>query len=125
MHLDYLLETSLILRNISNISKVVFEKDITENLDIEFVNSEFLARTQFENGKAVKVEINDKLRDVRLKKILFKTILHEFAHIFAEKKFGYSGHGDNYIHACRILGVPFYDKIYLTEDENKILKGDM
>ncbi|MGL5752427.1 MAG: hypothetical protein ACRCXT_17965 [Paraclostridium sp.] len=123
MPLDYLLESSLILKNISNISNVILEKDITKELEIDFVNGEFLARTQFDENKAIKMEINNNLRDVRLKNLFFKTILHELAHIVAESKYGYSEHGEMYVHTCRLLGVPFYDKIYVTDEENKILFG--
>ncbi|MGL5189714.1 MAG: hypothetical protein ACRC7S_08680, partial [Cetobacterium sp.] len=95
-----------------------------KELEIDFVNGEFLARTQFdENNKAIKMEINNNLRDVRLKNLFFKTILHELAHIVAESKYGYSGHGEMYIHTCRLLGVPFYDKIYVNDEERKILFG--
>lgn len=121
---DYLLTTDMAITNVANISNIILGEDITETIGIEFVDGKFLARTQFdENNKAIKMEINNNLRDKRLKKLFFKTILHELAHIVCESKYGYSNHGENYIHTCRLLGIPFYDKIYVNDDERKILFG--
>lgn len=119
-----LINTDMAITNVANMSNIVLGEDITKEIEISFVDGEFLARTQFdENNKAIKMEINNNLRDKRLKKLFFKTILHELAHIVAESKYGYSEHGEMYIHTCRLLGIPFYDKIYVTDEERKILFG--
>lgn len=116
--LDYL-SFDLVLRTIDSIALTIIDKRIVDKVEIRIVdNVDFLARTAFdENGMAKIMEINKKITKVKLKKLFFKVILHELAHIVAEKKYGYSGHGEKYEHTCRLLGIPCNKKIILSEDE--------
>lgn len=123
--LDYL-SFDLVLRTINSISLMIIDKKIVDKIDIKIVeNVDFLARTGFdENGTAKIMEINKKITKVKLKKIFFKVILHELAHIIAEKKYGYSGHGEKYEHTCRLLGIPCNKKITLSKEEMEEMNYD-
>lgn len=118
------LSFDLVLSIIDSVSLFVLDKKITNKINIVLVdNVDFLARTGFnENSKAIAMEINRKITKINLKKVFVKVILHEIAHIVAESKYGYSGHGEKYKHTCMLLGIPYYEKIKLTKEEMEDIK---
>lgn len=126
MTLEYMRKIDTISNLIKDLSNLKFHEDLVKDMKIELVdNVEFLARTGFnEKGKAIAMEINRKITKVNLKKVFIKVLLHEIAHIVAESKYVYSGHGEKYKHTCMLLGIPYYEKIKLTKEEMEEFKND-
>ena len=106
----------------------IFQMDVLQNTNIEF--GKFSKENIFggvgyddDNHNPILLRINEKLIHPKLKNLFKRVVLHELAHIITERHFPNSNHNDKFKQCCDFFEIEFFDKVILTEEEDKIING--